>query len=217
MVAKLWGEASHAVVEKALDALENLEHRGAEGADPNTGDGAGHPAPDPRRVLPRGRRRRAAGRPAATASASATCRATPSGSRRSSADRGDDRGRGPAADLVARRPGRRPPRRRHRAAVGAGHPPGGDRRLRGARRPGRVRAQAVRDPPADRARGRERPRAAELLLPDDRLQGDAHRARSCRATSPTCATRASPRGWRSCTRASRPTRSRAGSSPTRSG
>ena len=41
LVAKLWGQASHAVVEKALDALENLEHRGAEGADPNTGDGAG--------------------------------------------------------------------------------------------------------------------------------------------------------------------------------
>jgi len=40
-VAKLWGEASHTVVEKALDALENLEHRGAEGADPGTGDGAG--------------------------------------------------------------------------------------------------------------------------------------------------------------------------------
>src|SRR5438067_1099013 len=41
LVAKLRGAASHAVVEKALDALENLEHRGAEGADPNTGDGAG--------------------------------------------------------------------------------------------------------------------------------------------------------------------------------
>src|SRR5438132_1497339 len=41
LVAKLWGEATHAVVEKALDALEHLEHRGAEGADPNTGDGAG--------------------------------------------------------------------------------------------------------------------------------------------------------------------------------
>ncbi len=41
MVAKLRGQASHAVVEKALGALENLEHRGAEGADPNTGDGAG--------------------------------------------------------------------------------------------------------------------------------------------------------------------------------
>src|SRR5438874_9619776 len=41
LVAKLWGEASHGVVEKALEALENLEHRGAEGADPGTGDGAG--------------------------------------------------------------------------------------------------------------------------------------------------------------------------------
>jgi len=41
LVAKLRGEASHTVVEKALDALEHLEHRGAEGADPGTGDGAG--------------------------------------------------------------------------------------------------------------------------------------------------------------------------------
>jgi glutamate synthase (NADPH) large chain len=41
LVAKLWGEATHAVVEKGLEALENLEHRGAAGADPNTGDGAG--------------------------------------------------------------------------------------------------------------------------------------------------------------------------------
>jgi glutamate synthase domain-containing protein 2/glutamate synthase domain-containing protein 1/glutamate synthase domain-containing protein 3 len=41
LVAKLRGEPSHSVVEKALDALGNLEHRGAEGADPNTGDGAG--------------------------------------------------------------------------------------------------------------------------------------------------------------------------------
>ncbi len=41
LVAKLWGDASHAVVEKGLDALGNLEHRGAQGADPNTGDGAG--------------------------------------------------------------------------------------------------------------------------------------------------------------------------------
>src|SRR5947209_1336730 len=41
LVAKLRGSATHAVVEKGLAALENLEHRGAEGADPNTGDGAG--------------------------------------------------------------------------------------------------------------------------------------------------------------------------------
>jgi glutamate synthase domain-containing protein 2/glutamate synthase domain-containing protein 1/glutamate synthase domain-containing protein 3 len=41
LVAKLWGEATHAVVEKGLEALANLEHRGAAGADPTTGDGAG--------------------------------------------------------------------------------------------------------------------------------------------------------------------------------
>src|SRR5579875_951811 len=41
LVAKLWGEATHAVIEKGLEALANLEHRGAAGADPNTGDGAG--------------------------------------------------------------------------------------------------------------------------------------------------------------------------------
>ena len=40
-VAKLTEGADHGVVERALDALENLEHRGAEGADPTTGDGAG--------------------------------------------------------------------------------------------------------------------------------------------------------------------------------
>ncbi len=41
MVAKLDGEPSHEAVERAIVALENLEHRGAAGADPNTGDGAG--------------------------------------------------------------------------------------------------------------------------------------------------------------------------------
>ena len=41
LVAKLWGEATHAVIEKGIEALGNLEHRGAAGADPNTGDGAG--------------------------------------------------------------------------------------------------------------------------------------------------------------------------------
>ncbi|HWK29445.1 MAG TPA: glutamate synthase large subunit [Solirubrobacter sp.] len=41
MVAKLDGTPSHETVERAITALENLEHRGAAGADPNTGDGAG--------------------------------------------------------------------------------------------------------------------------------------------------------------------------------
>jgi glutamate synthase domain-containing protein 1 len=40
-VARLRAPASHEVVARALRALERLEHRGAEGADPDTGDGAG--------------------------------------------------------------------------------------------------------------------------------------------------------------------------------
>jgi glutamate synthase domain-containing protein 2/glutamate synthase domain-containing protein 1/glutamate synthase domain-containing protein 3 len=40
-VAKIEGDADHGVVCRALLALENLEHRGAAGADPTTGDGAG--------------------------------------------------------------------------------------------------------------------------------------------------------------------------------
>src|SRR5262249_53763110 len=40
-VAKLDGTPSHEAVERAIVALENLEHRGAAGPDPNTGDGAG--------------------------------------------------------------------------------------------------------------------------------------------------------------------------------
>src|ERR1700734_688318 len=41
MVARLDNEPTHEVVSRALAALENLEHRGASGADPRTGDGAG--------------------------------------------------------------------------------------------------------------------------------------------------------------------------------
>jgi glutamate synthase domain-containing protein 2/glutamate synthase domain-containing protein 1/glutamate synthase domain-containing protein 3 len=40
-VARLHAPASHEVVERALDVLNRMEHRGAEGADPDTGDGAG--------------------------------------------------------------------------------------------------------------------------------------------------------------------------------
>src|SRR3712207_3963571 len=39
--ARLDGRPTHETVVRSIVALENLEHRGAEGADPNTGDGAG--------------------------------------------------------------------------------------------------------------------------------------------------------------------------------
>lgn len=41
MVATLRGSAGHDIVTAALDALRNLEHRGAVGSDAGTGDGAG--------------------------------------------------------------------------------------------------------------------------------------------------------------------------------
>jgi len=41
MVARLDNRPTHEVVSRAITALENLEHRGASGADPRTGDGAG--------------------------------------------------------------------------------------------------------------------------------------------------------------------------------
>jgi glutamate synthase (NADPH/NADH) large chain len=41
MVATLKGKAEHEIVQKALQALENMEHRGATGAEPDSGDGAG--------------------------------------------------------------------------------------------------------------------------------------------------------------------------------
>ncbi|MEZ5291604.1 MAG: glutamate synthase large subunit [Vicinamibacterales bacterium] len=40
-VAHVEGRQSHAIVRQALDLLINLEHRGATGSDPGTGDGAG--------------------------------------------------------------------------------------------------------------------------------------------------------------------------------
>jgi len=41
MVARLDNRPTHEVITRAITALENLEHRGASGADPRTGDGAG--------------------------------------------------------------------------------------------------------------------------------------------------------------------------------
>src|SRR5258708_3399934 len=40
-VADIHGRRSHDVVHKGLSALRRMDHRGARGAEPNTGDGAG--------------------------------------------------------------------------------------------------------------------------------------------------------------------------------
>ncbi|GMA85063.1 hypothetical protein GCM10025868_03130 [Angustibacter aerolatus] len=77
------GHAGHDVVEHALTALRNLDHRGAVGADPDVGDGAGilSQVPDEflRAVLDVERRR-----PGRTPSATRSCRPTPPSGRPSS-------------------------------------------------------------------------------------------------------------------------------------
>jgi len=50
-LVRLDGAAGHDLVEQALRALENLDHRGATGADPETGDGAGIMTQLPHRFL----------------------------------------------------------------------------------------------------------------------------------------------------------------------
>ena len=72
-VARLSGDPTHETVQRAIVALENLEHRGAAGADPNTGDGAGILLQMPDELMRGVDRRRAAAARAHTASASASC------------------------------------------------------------------------------------------------------------------------------------------------
>src|SRR6186713_2111693 len=50
-VANIKGARSHQIVRSALDLLINLEHRGACGSDPDTGDGAGILIQTPDRFL----------------------------------------------------------------------------------------------------------------------------------------------------------------------
>ena len=81
MVADIQGRRSHSIVADGLTALEHLEHRGAAGAEPNSGDGAGILLQLPVELLRRRRRlRRCPSRPptATTPSpqASASCRRT---------------------------------------------------------------------------------------------------------------------------------------------
>ena len=80
-VVNIKGRKSHDIITQGLKILENLDHRGAVGADPLVGDGAGILIQMPDALLARlGARRRqdACRSPAATPSPCASCRATTS-------------------------------------------------------------------------------------------------------------------------------------------
>ena len=57
MVVDIKGRQSHRIVRQALTVLTNMKHRGALGAEPNTGDGAGILMQTPACVPPAGVRR----------------------------------------------------------------------------------------------------------------------------------------------------------------
>ena len=150
-VVDIQGRATHDIVQRALTVLVNLEHRGAVGAEKNTGDGAGIliqvPARLPARALRqarlraarRGPLRRRHGLPAALGRGAGRLRAHLRGDR-------------PRGGAVRPRLARRADRQRHAGRLGQGLPAGHPAGLRGARRGAaqqrRLRAQALRHPPA---------------------------------------------------------------------
>ena len=72
-VANLHGVRSNALVRTGLTALTNLEHRGATGAESDTGDGAGILHPDPRRAVSARSSTSNSPRPVTTPPASPSC------------------------------------------------------------------------------------------------------------------------------------------------
>ena len=219
MVADLHGRPDHDIVDRGLTVLERLAHRGASGAEVETGDGAGILVQVPHRFLSgaardggllAARRRRLRRR------ASPSC---------------------PPTRTTRRRPGpswsRRRPRRGSRCWAGApcrsrpeglGHTARGRHAADRAALRGAVRTRASTPMALERRAFVLRKRAEHavdgLYFPSlsartHRLQGHA----DLRAVAPVLPRPARPRpsspAWPWCTRASRPTPSRAGRWPTR--
>ena len=223
-VASPWSPSStakpsHETVERAIVALENLEHRGAAGADPNTGDGAGILLQLPDEFL-----RGVIDAELPPPGAYGVCVLLPparGGARAPSSRRCSSR---PSTDEGQRVVGWRDvPVDKDYVGITANLYAPYVKQLVVARlgraggRPGRVRAQAVRDPPRGRARRRAGARDPELQQPHDRLQGHADQPAAARLlpgpAGPADQVRARARPLALLA----PTRSRAGSSRTRTG
>ena len=152
-VARLDARPSHETVERALTALANLEHRGAAGADARTGRRRRDPRADPGRVLPRRASTRSCRRPGSYGVAmcflphddARRARARAAARRRRSTRRASASSAGATSRSTRRRPATRPapsrPAIRQLFVAAAAWS-----------RPGRLRAQALRDPPPRRAR-----------------------------------------------------------------
>ena len=217
-VADLRGRASHPIVEQALTALHNLDHRGAAGAEPSSGDGAGMTLQVPDAFL-----RAVVGfdLPPAGEYAVGTAFLPVDAAAAAAAVALVEAGRGPGGPVRAglarraRRPVRTGPDRAQRdAALPAALP----RRRRGSART-RAGAAGVRRPQGRRAARRARAGSSCTSRPCRREPWSTRacsRRPSWAASSRICATSASRARSPWCTAGSRPTRSRPGRWPTRS-
>ena len=188
-VAHIKGRRSHAIVRDALDLLINLEHRGACGADPDTGDGAGILVQMPDRFLRAGRAVRAAARRAPTAPGWCSCRTDASARGRAARRWSSASPPRRASSVLGWRPvptnlrGHRPERRRGGAGLRAAVHRPASATLDGPT-PAPVSSAAVRHPQAHRARGAR--------------AGAARRRPHGRSTSSACRRRRS--STRACSR-----------------
>ncbi len=222
-IVNLHNRKSHRIIQDGLRIVENLTHRGAVGADPKMGDGAGMLVQIPHKFFTRRSGtvglRPARARPVC-ASATSSCRTTPT--QRADMERivaADHRRRGSGAARLARRAGRQHrtvarARDRHHRTLS---PPGVHRPRRRRRRRRRIRAQALH-----RAQGHLgahlrrlcRPQERFLhrldVVPDAGLQGHVPRLPARQPIIATCTSPISSRPWRSSTSASRPTPFRPG-------
>ena len=177
-VANIKGARSHPIVRSALDLLINLEHRGACGSDPDTGDGAGILIQMPDRFFRKARAVRAAAgglvrrRPGVPA---ARCRSARRRARRSSSASSAKKARRCSAGAKCRSTSTKIGKTRGlgraglRAGVRRRH-----QRISGSGISGALRAQALRHPQADRARD-EGSLHLRPVVEDADLQGHADR------------------------------------------
>ena len=203
------GSAGHDIVDHALDALRNLDHRGATGADPLVGDGAGILTQVPDAFLRAVVDFAPARRPARTPSAWPSC-PIDDGRARATAEAGIERDRrrgGPARPRLARRAGHRPTSSAEAARECMPH----FRQLFVASAGGRltgIEPRPVRLLPAQARRARGRGLLPVAVGAHPGLQGHAD-DRPARAVLPRpVRPSGSPPSSRWSTRASRPTPSR---------
>ena len=227
-VANISGEKSNDIIRDGLLMLANLDHRGARGADPLVGDGAGCLIQIPDELLRDWAHANAVTLPQPGDYAVAMCFLPQDAQSREAATARLERFIEIEGQiLLGWRDVPTDPdgTRRSGARIAAGDPPG-DRCARPAhRRPGRVRAQDPDHPQADpesavRARREARPAPPRGLLhsvilqPDDRLQGAAARNAGRHLLSRPHRSADQVGARAAFTSASRPTPSPAGSSRT---